>query len=170
MADGFFSARLAQLDENSWRIEDRGGLATLRWDDRNRLEVDFSHSSGVLGQRRTQESLYVLLDSEDSAPVVALKAKLPAARSENGPYLIQSRWRIWDFHRERQQFAFYAMGYGEGAMAWQVASLKRYAIQYTAQQGEKQELEAQSGPTGILEFRLPDSKGENMQVTVRQLS
>ncbi len=116
IAEGYFSAKLIPLGRGRWKITDRGALQTVRFDLATLKTIDWEHSSGVIGMRHYQGSLYVALDPNDTAPVVALKAKRdlvyppPAKR----PYLIQSHWAIRSLHYHQGEIRLEAQGFGRG--------------------------------------------------------
>jgi polysaccharide biosynthesis protein PelA len=119
IADGFFSTEILALGETSWRIQHRGALQTVRFDDATDLAVDFSRSVGVLGQRKKGSSLYVALDEAQDEVVVALRAAAgETAEREGSPYLIDGRWTFRDMRRHDCGFAVAAKGYGTGQMTW----------------------------------------------------
>src|SRR5690606_34948022 len=73
IARGFYSVRLEKLGDMAWRVNDRGALATIRFDDASELDLDPARSEGVIGARHTGGSLHVALDGAAAAPVIALK-------------------------------------------------------------------------------------------------
>ena len=72
IAQGFYAARLYDLGDRRWRVENRGNLQTIRFDKAAFSAVDFKRSRGVLGQNHHQGSLYVALDPTETVPVIAL--------------------------------------------------------------------------------------------------
>jgi hypothetical protein len=116
IADGFFSTEMSKLSDLSWRIRNRGALQTLRFDDASALSVDFTHSTGVIGQTRNATSLYVTLDEAVEEPVVALSRTAPELAQ--APYLIDGRWAFRDLRQRECGFAVMAKGYGTGQMTW----------------------------------------------------
>lgn len=124
IAAGVFTTRLEALDGGRWRVLDRGGLQTLRFDAAAFQAVDFARSTGVVGQTHYQGSLYVALDPAVAAPVVALRDhphpdRPPAAPR---PYLMDARWPVRDVAvaDDGLAVAFTASGYGAGEMRWKV--------------------------------------------------
>jgi hypothetical protein len=79
IADGFFSAEITAIGNDSWRVAHRGALQTLRFDDAADLAIDFGRSVGVIGQQRKDDSLYVALDEAFDEVIVALA---PAERGK----------------------------------------------------------------------------------------
>lgn len=129
IADGAAGARLIELGPRRWRVEERGELQTIRFDDADRLWLDPLRSAGVLGARRHQGSLYVALDAAEDAPVIALADTEPAPSLR--PFLVQSRWRIWDLATTAEGFSFAAQGFGRGEMEWRVEPNARWRVEGT---------------------------------------
>jgi hypothetical protein len=80
-------------------ILDRGELQTVRFDGAEAVMLDLASSSGVLGQARLGDALYVALDPAVENPVVALQPVGTEPAPTDHPYLIDSRWQIWDLKR-----------------------------------------------------------------------
>ncbi len=121
IAEGFHNVRFIPEGRRQWRIEDRGALQTVRFDDDN-IAVDFAESNGVIGQKYHQGSAYIYLDESVEVPVVALKEKGDAAdiTYADFPYLVESRWRVWGVEYADDGFSFHAQGFGDGDMIWQL--------------------------------------------------
>jgi hypothetical protein len=130
IAEGFYDTQLVALGNDSWRVEHRGALATIRFDYSSFKAVNFDRSQGVIGERRFQGSLYVYLDSAVDSPVIALKndERYYAPPEEATPYLVESRWLISDLKRSPGHLAFAAQGFGKGDMVWQVAAPGAYRV------------------------------------------
>lgn len=160
LVEGFFSARLLPVAEGAWRVVDRGALQTLRLD-RGGVGVDWARSSGVLGQRVANGSLYVALDPADAVPVVALAAGpgAPAAR----PWLVQSRWPLSGLKIVPGGFEVAAKGFGPGEMEWQVPEPGTYRVTAGDWQGT-----ATAGPDGRLAFTVAADATTGRAVTVRR--
>ncbi|MFD1627030.1 polysaccharide deacetylase family protein [Azospirillum griseum] len=130
IAEGFYSTRFEPLGDRRWRVWDRGALNTLRFDRASVTAVDFTRSTGVLGQRHHQGSLYVALDPAVAQPVLALmeveRGDVPPAAPR--PYLIEGRWAFWGLSVEGEGFAVAASGYGDGAMTWRLPQPGRYTL------------------------------------------
>ncbi len=130
IAEGFYSTKLIPLGENSWRVTQRGALNTLRFDHATLQTVDLARSSGVIGQRHFQGSLYVYLDQAATSPVVTLKP-LPLSGQEAdspNPYLIESRWQISGLTHKDTGFRFTTTGFGAGDMRWHVPEDGSYQV------------------------------------------
>ena len=123
MANGFYTTRITALGTNRWRISDREGLATIRFDNAEGRAVDFNTSSGVIGQRHYQGSLYVYLDENNPEAIIALRQmalKHGTEAAANVPYLVQSRWQIMKLKQQGRSFSFISQGFGRGDMEWSV--------------------------------------------------
>lgn len=158
IAEGFDTARFARLGPRTWRIEDRGGLQTVRFDPpMDALAVDFERSTGVLGFARDAGALYVALDPDAAAPVVALSEGEAAA-----PYLVGSRWPVRGLARGADGFAFKAGGFGAGEMVWRVAPGSRWRI---AREGGA-DIDADAAADGALRIDLGPGHGREIDVRV----
>jgi hypothetical protein len=118
IADGFFSTQITALGEQSWLVQSRGALQTVRFDDAGALAVDFTRSVGVIGQRRKGSSLYVALDEAYDEVIVALSRDAGESADASAPYLIEGRWTFRDMRRRDCGFTVMAKGYGTGQMTW----------------------------------------------------
>jgi hypothetical protein len=152
IAEGFEGVRFARVGPRAWRIEGRGALQTIRFDPPlDALAVDFERSNGVLGFRRDAGALYVALDPDAVAPVVAL-----GEAGEAPPHLVESRWPLRGFARDGDGFAFRAGGFGPGEMVWRVPPGSRWRI---ARAGGPA-IEALAGGDGALRVDLGTGRGE----------
>jgi hypothetical protein len=155
MVDGFLSARFIRLGKDRWRIEDRDGIETIRFDKATLKAVDFARSTGVIGQRWHQGSLYVALDDNVKAPVIAIREIDDAARRKQAdrPYLIDARWSVRGLAWTDKAFRFRARGFGDGDFRWRVRAPGMYRIVATTADGDSETLTAKTG-TNVLAFRL----------------
>jgi len=169
--NGFVNARLIALAANQWRIEDRGHLQTLRFDKASFLAVDFTQSHGVIGQRHYQGSLYTLLDSQISNPIIALKtihrAYYPFASQS---YLLHSNWQIHNVTiHDKQRFSFTAQGFGMGNMSWYVPTQGQFQIRILANQNVLQTIRAETTPSRLLTFNIQSSDYSPVYVEVEHI-
>jgi hypothetical protein len=118
IADGFFSTQMTALGDESWLIQNRGALQTVRFDDVAGFAVDFTRSVGVIGQRRKGSSLYVALDEAFDEVIVALGRDAGDNIDASSPYLVDGRWTFRDMRRHDCGFTVMAKGYGTGQMTW----------------------------------------------------
>jgi hypothetical protein len=156
VADGFYSASMEALGSHIWRISNRGELQTIRFDDASRWGVDFTNSTGVVGQRHEQDQLYVALDAADPEPVIALRLGAATQR----PFLVQSRWRVSNVHSGPAEFSFTAAGYGTGGMQWKLPSAGHVTVKASNHLGRQWQKQAVTDSTGLLELQIPlDGQG-----------
>jgi len=152
VGDGFYSTRLIELGPRRWRVENRDGLGTLRFDLAGELAVDFARSSGVIGMQRHGYDLYVALDPAEPYPIVSMKAGsgFPAAPI---PYVIESRWRIWWLRHATGGWDAVVQGFGAAEMVWRMPRAGRYRFAV----GGGKAVDISTGPDGIARFRLDES-------------
>ncbi len=155
IAEGFYSSRIVRLDSYSWRIENRGELQTLRFDRAEELEVDFSRSRGVIGQRRYQGSLYIALDASEPGPVLTLKRTSNAVSLPDQPVLQQSRWHIWNLKFAPGILSFAARGFGSGDMAWKLPESGTYQVKLMRGTMTLYSTNAEAGKDGMISLSLP---------------
>jgi hypothetical protein len=172
IAEGFYSTRFVSLGPKKWKIKNRGYLQTIRFDDADKLAVDMEASTGVIGQRHFQGSLYVALDTAEKAPIIALKGfapgeKLPTAER---PYLVQGRWNIWNLEFPcKHQVTFTAQGFGDGEMVWKVPGPGPYELSLSNNTGVLQTLSALADKDGILKVNLGALAIENVKITLTKV-
>jgi hypothetical protein len=168
---GFFSTRFIQLAERQWKILNRGALQTIRFDKSTFVAVDFERSTGIIGQRHYQGSLYVALDEAVQEPVLALQ---PIDRADilpmaSHPYLVSSHWRIWDFQYDKQgSFSFVAKGFGDGHMEWRTSGLDVYEIVAYGEDGKVlTTTQGEADADGQLKVKLQIETFNPIRITVR---
>ncbi|MBC8166707.1 MAG: hypothetical protein H7Y20_12650 [Bryobacteraceae bacterium] len=122
IADGFFSTRIENTGPETWTIKNRDLLDTIRFDSTDAC-VDYARSSGILGERISQGSLYVALDPAETEPIVAMGRTCKPASS-----LIESRWPISRLRRSAAGFQFSASGFGQGRMSWRVQPNRNWSV------------------------------------------
>ncbi len=172
IAEGFYSTRFVPLGPKKWRIENRGRLQTIRFDDATGLAVNMEKSQGVIGQRHFQGSLYVALDTARKAPVIALQEfspgnKLPASSQ---PYLVEGRWHIWNLEFTRKhQATFLAQGFGGGEMVWKVPEPGQYEFNLSSDTGVQQTLNAVADADGILKIKFGSKAIDNVKITLTKV-
>ncbi|MBV9507861.1 MAG: hypothetical protein JO323_22960 [Acidobacteriia bacterium] len=164
IVEGFFSLTMTPLGPNRWRIANRDALNTIRFDHAGDLGVDWVHSTGVLGQRYYQGSLYIALDPAAAQPVLAIR---DGSRQDLGcrPYLVQSRWLISRLKIAGQSFSFETQGFGRGDMEWQVAPGARYSFRVTPVNGRSFEIRAAATTEGTLHLQIPESLSGPVEVS-----
>ncbi len=171
IVNGFESTRLIALAPKQWRIENRGHLQTIRFDKASFLAVDFTESYGVIGQRHYQGSLYTLLDSKITQPIIALKtmrhAYYPFALQS---YLLHSNWQINNVAvKDKYQFSFIAQGFGTGNMHWHVPTQGQFQITILANQKVLQTIIAETTSSHILVFDIQSNSRSAVYVNVKKI-
>jgi len=170
MVDGFNAARIVKLGERRWRIEDRDGIETVRFDHASQLAVDFAASRGVIGQRHFQGSLYVALDRAVEQPEVALRDHDRVDRDPDAavPYLVHGRWRVSNFALDNNAWRFRAEGFGDAEFLWKVPAPGRYAILAESDAGRAVSAEASAGADGLLQFKLGIAGENGARFTIKR--
>ncbi|MBF0110145.1 MAG: hypothetical protein HQL76_13325 [Magnetococcales bacterium] len=172
VAEGAIHARLFRLPSGAVEIRDRGDLQTLRLDRAVLKQVDLSQSTGVIGQRHYQGSLYIALDGQVATPRIMIVPYDTPARPPPSPhpYLIEGRWRLSGLSRGDTQgsFTVYAQGFGKGEMTWQVPEEGDYHIETFDQNGKSLDrIEVRTGAEdGLLRFVLPTPALEEIRIVV----
>jgi len=168
IAQGFLEAKVWRIGERQWRIENRDGLQTVRFDRASTLAVDFARSRGVVGQTHFQGSLYVALDGADEGPVVALMDYANPERAPDAavPYLVEARWSVERVERQDQAWRFRAQGFGPGQFVWKVPAPGRFVVTADAGEGPTTSTAA-VGRDGLLRFTLAIAGEEGVDVSVR---
>ena len=138
IAEGFYSTRITALGEGRWHISNRGKLQTIRFDNASMKTVDFRRSKGVIGHQHFQGSLYVYLDEHEPEPIIGLTdySKAHTQPPAKQPYIIESRWHIWDVKSNRHSVSFSTQGFGDGDMYWKMPEKGRYRVNLV---GDKKE-------------------------------
>jgi hypothetical protein len=163
IAEGFYNTRIISIAPDTWRIENRELLNTIRFDYSSLKSVDFGHSKGVIGQRNFQGSLYVYLDAAVKQPVIALKdnARTFSPPEENIQYLVESRWLISNVNAKGGQLDFTAQGYGPGEMLWQMPGSGRYRISINGKASQ-----TVAAPGRLLKFKLAREALKPLHITI----
>ena len=120
VAEGFFTARIAEAGRDRWRITERGELDTVRFDAADDLVADYTASTGVVGHNYHFGSLYVTLDRAVREPVIALRAVAGSTQKfgHRGAHLVDGRWQLSAVSRSPCSIAANAQGFGIGDMTW----------------------------------------------------
>jgi hypothetical protein len=166
IAEGFYGAQLATLGPHAWRVSNRGALQTLRIDDDGQWDGDLVASSGVLGWRHDQGSLYVALDPAVDEPILALAQ---GSKDVAGPILQESRWLISDLKRDfdglRMQFATH--GFGLGQMRWAMPkTCATWDWLLVDRQGGRFDGQVQADEDGEIELNFPPLNDRTADATV----
>ncbi len=177
IGDGFFSTRIVPEGPDRWRIEERQGLATIRFDHALDRSIDWERSEGIIGQTYTQGSLYVALDDAVVAPVVALVERPAGGRNPRAsrPYLVEGRWRVSRLSVMGSGMDFSARGYGDGSMSWRMPRPGEYSVTIqraagTDARGASPESSvAATDEQGLLQIVVPGPGITGLRVRVRRV-
>ncbi|HAD25110.1 MAG TPA: hypothetical protein DCF61_05180 [Alphaproteobacteria bacterium] len=159
IGEGFFSTRIIRLGKDSWRIEERGALNTIRFDRALYRAVDFDNSHGVIGQMWLHGSLYVSLDPQAIDPVIALKSreKTDQPAFDARPYLLEAQWDVRNWRQVNQEgFTFSAKGFGQGEIKWVVTEPGSYQVILSDGSETLNKQVVQVSEDGILAFSASD--------------
>jgi len=158
IADDFFAVEMSQVDANSWRITNRGAMQTFRFDDADKLDINWARSKGVLGRNRTNGSLYVALDPAQSEALIALTARPEAGTISDrvGPHLVDSRWQISGLVPQGAcGFKLSAEGFGAGDMLWETRPGRSFEVVMTRGNATLAVFTAMADAAGHLPLSLP---------------
>lgn len=165
IGQGFYTLRLTAIGSNAWRIENRGALNTVRFDDPGNRRVDFETSRGVLGQSFNGKTMYVSLD-----PAVA-KVELHLAESASTrparPELVTSRWFIKDLKTTSTSARFHAQGFGPGTMTWRIPAGQQHE-QWQATIDGANFYSTAPDPKGQISFQFPRGNENGKTITIQR--
>lgn len=149
IGSGFYTTKIERIGNRKWKIGNRKGLQTIRFDHAQNLAVDFSNSTGVIGCTIHNDSLYLYLDAAVTEAIIAMKSRtiflkqkelsdtssdqhdfkeMPHIIAAEVPFLLDSQWEIWDLKREGASFSFLGKGWGKSNMRWKVPVSGMYFI------------------------------------------
>jgi len=163
LAQGFYTLKMSEMGKDSWMVEDRGDLQTIRFDYAVAKGVDFAKSEGVIGQVHYQGSLYAALDPGVKEPVIALKDLEVIEDEPREPhyYLIQSRWQMKNIEQVDRGIEFDVMGHGPLEMCWNVPEEGEYLLSLDGGQPVTFKSENQQ-----LEFSLPQEDTGPLRIKI----
>jgi hypothetical protein len=172
IVQGFFSTQFILEGSKKWRVNNRGDLQTLRFDQSPDKSVDMDNSVGVIGQRVYRGNLYIFLDPAEESPVVALQDN----KNHDGelisqrPYLVQGRWRFSNFKvSDEGQVSFNAQGFGEGKMVWKFPQAGDYELQLSDKNGVQQTLYETTDSEGILKAIFFPLAINSVRITIQKI-
>jgi polysaccharide biosynthesis protein PelA len=128
LAQDFYKVNFDEIAPLTWKVQNRGKLNTIRFDEATFLSCDFEKSKGVIGQKHYQGSLYVSLDPSSLEPLICIQEHespvfYPASSI---PYLIESRWLVENVKYAPHKLKFQTQGFGDFRMLWQLPSSKAH--------------------------------------------
>ncbi|SFL66239.1 hypothetical protein SAMN04488004_1388 [Loktanella salsilacus] len=161
---GYDAVQIIAEGPLTWRIQDRGDLQTVRFDDAVAWSVDLSRSNGVLGARRTGTSLYVALAPDNAQPrVTLLQSNAAAGLVPQGstPALVHARAEILQSARDNCISRMVLRGFGPGNTEWLGAPDHAYDVEMMESDGLTpafwQTLTSDAEGRFSVEFPLPGS-------------
>lgn len=158
---------MTPLGPHAWRVANRGALQTLRIDDGDgRLEGDLFASTGILGWRHDNGSLYVALDPAVDEPILALAQEL---KNVTGPILRDSRWLISNLKRDLNglRMSFSTHGFGYGQMRWVTPkSCMTWNWLLVDAEGGRADGQVHSNENGEIELNFPPLDDRMAEATV----
>ena len=167
---GFFTGRLTEVGKRRWRVDNRGRLQTIRFDDTGEgtgETLDFERSRGVLGMRRVRTSLYVALDPSAQSPIIALREPLADAPRAPPPYLGHSRWPVRRLTRSGEGFEFSTQGYGDGELVWQVSRPATFEMRVSSSDRTEPPVVVASDESGRLTLVVPGPRWHPLRISIR---
>ncbi|KPF66592.1 hypothetical protein IP69_14650 [Bosea sp. AAP35] len=168
IADGFFSASIAQTGELSWTISTRDGLQTLRLDQPGHLVPDLAASIGILGTNSHAGSLYIALDASAGIATLVLKRRSAVERSSFAvASLRESRWQLRHMRREACGLQFVAEGFGNGEFVFDHLPQGPLTITASRHGHVLETVRSQADTHGSLNFSLALRAFEPVDVEIR---
>jgi hypothetical protein len=171
LANDFYRTGLIEMGPSQWRVENRGTLNTIRFDEATLATVDWIKSQGVVGQRHLHGSLYVALDAAVEKPVIALNQleALDFPVKATRPYLIRSRWKIKDLHYFNNLLTFAAEGFGSSGMEWYWPEEAKLAVKIQGNNKILFETIVQPAADGIVRIDTDINATEPVEVSISPL-
>jgi hypothetical protein len=170
VAQGFFTSRIMALGPLRWQINDRGTLNTVRFERSSELELDLEASSGVLGESRHRNALYIALDESSAEPTIVLRTvgKRAGAAVEGEQWMLSdSNWRVRRLVSSTCYVSFEAQGFGDGEFSWRLAAPIKRRIRVIRGGSDIWQGHAIADADGRLHFKLPVQAIEPVLVEVR---
>ena len=168
IADGFFSTEIDEIAPMSWRISDRDGLQTVRFDDMPDFDVDLIRSVGIVGSTRQNGSLYVALDRAAASAIVTLRpanASEPAA-TDQAASLESGRWLVSRLERRDCGLTFDASGYGSSQLTWRGLKPGLYVATATRDAEPVWRARLDVGADGTLGIDIPGNAIDPVRISV----
>ncbi|MCX6989704.1 MAG: hypothetical protein NTX49_01365 [Chlamydiae bacterium] len=160
IGEGFYSVEIEPTAEHAWKIKNRKGLQTIRFDHAGSKGIDYAKSEGIVGSKTYQDSLYVYLDAASDAPIIALQEGSLCAQ----PYLIDSSWEIYQLQREGESLFFTASGWGALSMRWKMPVDGTYSISSSS----LHETLSSQTKDGILSIELISPFNTPIEITIKR--
>jgi hypothetical protein len=170
IVNGFFSANINKLGNNTWSISNRGKLQTIRFDNASDKKMRFSRSKGVIGQKHYQGSLYVYLDEAVKKPVISLTkheeiASLPTTYL---PYIVDSTWNLKNVSLNKKSLKMDAYGYGQGKINIKMPKQATYQVKLLRNQEVKQVFDKKTDENQLLALNFSGEVVESMTIEIKE--
>lgn len=171
MVEGFQAYRAERIGPLAWRIQDRGALATLRFDRASELALDLEASLGTLGARRKGDVLYVALNPATPAPEVHLvRSADPTGmhRTTGVVGLLESRLEILDLIEDGCRTQLWLQGgFGAGTMTLYGPPSTPFGVDVSIGGAPNPAPTAvTSGPDGRMVIELPAAAGQAISLSL----
>ncbi len=165
IVEGFVTTEIDLIADSTWRIRNRKGLQTFRFDDIENLTVKFSDSTGVIGYKKHQGSTYVYLDASIASPIIAISQ----GQATHSAFLVESNWEVWNLRREEHSFTFLSRGWETLKMKWFVPQPGNYSV-FLMSQNQVTELKELTSEGNILdiEWNLPFNRITEIKVMLKE--
>ena len=176
IVEGFTTVSFKPEGTRKWRVNNRGGLQTIRFDSAQGLSLDLANSQGVIGARRINASLYVAFDPASVAPLVALVAgavtsgmTVPVGHIG----ISDSNMEVVSATIETCLSVLSATGWGNGEIGFYGDPGARYRVSVGADAPDQtaavlHESAVVADATGFASLQVPTLHGEVETITLRQ--
>jgi hypothetical protein len=166
IGQGFFTLRMTELAPQSWRIDQRGALNTLRFDDAATLQLDETKSSGAIGERLNGAVLYIALDPAAATPIVTLRQR---GAAPSRPLLTDARWNLSNVTASASSVTMRAQGYGAGVMTWHMPRIGESVERWEARLDTGTASLAIADNQGFVRFQLPAGAEDGVGITIQRV-
>ena len=176
IVEGFASVKFRPEGVLTWRITDRGGLQTIRFDGAQALSLNLAESEGTLGARRINGSLYIALDPGVVDPLVALThvaspsgMTVPLGRVG----IVESNLEVVSLWSTDCATTLEVTGWGQGEISFYGDPGARYLVSALAgavqsNGGVLAETQVTADLAGFATVSVPTRNGKVETVTLRQ--
>lgn len=160
MARDFFRAKLYRIP-SGYRMENEGHLRTLRFDATND-HVDMTRSTGVIGYRSFQSSLYVHLDAAKSHDIYLTQTR------QNIPHLRDASFDALNWRRQGEAVTFMKSGWFRSEAV--LSGLRPNAAYHVRADGKESRVVADRDGLLELKFETAENGGKPVEVKITRES
>jgi len=165
IAGGFYTTEFIPISKSSWKVKNRGHLQTIRFDSHLFEKPDIKKSTGVIGYRTFQGSLYVYLDQDEKEPIITLTpSAIESVDQNNASYLISARWPLWSLSRNQNGMSYETQGFGKGETEWFVPKDGTFYITT-----EGTEIGVFESKNNRLKFSIFETIGTKLHITIERI-